>query len=195
MGYCESFNSKLRDELLNAEIFYTLREAQIVIEGWRKHYNTQAALVARLQTTGTGSAYLVNCPTRTSFTGNVDRDFKVGHELTFHPDRLMGADHRRRVNTFQLNTFLLHPSGQKKRACVDRRLGVCNFGDTDAGGRLGALLTSFILSFVEVSIVLFLMPSSGFTTMPLSLHFIMENKPSPVMHVSSVVLLGVRYDR
>ena len=39
-GYCESFNSKLRDELLNGEIFYTLREAQIVIESWRRHYNT-----------------------------------------------------------------------------------------------------------------------------------------------------------
>jgi putative transposase len=39
-GYCESFNSKLRDELLNGEIFYTLREAKIVIEAWRRHYNT-----------------------------------------------------------------------------------------------------------------------------------------------------------
>jgi putative transposase len=39
-GYCESFNSKLRDELLNGEIFYTLKEAQIVIESWRRHYNT-----------------------------------------------------------------------------------------------------------------------------------------------------------
>ena len=39
-GYCESFNSKLRDELLNGEIFYTLNEAKIVIEGWRRHYNT-----------------------------------------------------------------------------------------------------------------------------------------------------------
>ena len=39
-GYCESFNSKLRDELLNGEIFYTLKEAKIVIEKWRKHYNT-----------------------------------------------------------------------------------------------------------------------------------------------------------
>ena len=34
-GYCESFNAKLRDELLDGEIFYTLKEAQIVIEGWR----------------------------------------------------------------------------------------------------------------------------------------------------------------
>jgi transposase InsO family protein len=40
-GYCESFNSKLRDELLNGELFYTLAEARIVIESWRRHYNTQ----------------------------------------------------------------------------------------------------------------------------------------------------------
>jgi putative transposase len=38
-GYCESFNSKLRDELLNGEIFYTLAEARIIIESWRQHYN------------------------------------------------------------------------------------------------------------------------------------------------------------
>lgn len=36
-GYCESFNGRLRDELLNGEIFYSLREAQIIIEEWRKH--------------------------------------------------------------------------------------------------------------------------------------------------------------
>lgn len=39
-GYCESFNSKLRDELLNGEIFCSLKEAQILIEQWRTHYNT-----------------------------------------------------------------------------------------------------------------------------------------------------------
>jgi transposase InsO family protein len=39
-GYCESFNGKLRDELLNGEIFYSLKEARIVIAQWRKHYNT-----------------------------------------------------------------------------------------------------------------------------------------------------------
>src|SRR5262249_17232241 len=39
-GYIESFNARLRDELLNGEIFYTLREAQIVIESWRRHYNS-----------------------------------------------------------------------------------------------------------------------------------------------------------
>jgi putative transposase len=39
-GYCESFNGKLRDECLNGEIFYSLREAQVVIEKWRVVYNT-----------------------------------------------------------------------------------------------------------------------------------------------------------
>ena len=39
-GYCESFNARFRDELLNGEVFYTLREAQILIERWRRHYNT-----------------------------------------------------------------------------------------------------------------------------------------------------------
>jgi putative transposase len=40
-GYCESFNGKLRDECLNGEIFYSLKEAQIVIETWRVEYNTR----------------------------------------------------------------------------------------------------------------------------------------------------------
>jgi len=39
-GYIESFNGKMRDELLNGEIFYTLKEARIIIEMWRKEYNT-----------------------------------------------------------------------------------------------------------------------------------------------------------
>jgi len=39
-GYVESFNGKLRDELLNGELFYTLQESQIIIERWRRQYNT-----------------------------------------------------------------------------------------------------------------------------------------------------------
>ncbi len=35
----ESFNGKLRDELLDGEIFYTLKEAKVLIERWRQHYN------------------------------------------------------------------------------------------------------------------------------------------------------------
>ncbi len=38
-GYIESFNARLRDELLNGELFYTLTEARIIIESWRRHYN------------------------------------------------------------------------------------------------------------------------------------------------------------
>jgi putative transposase len=39
-GYIESFNARLRDELLDGEIFYTLKEARIIVESWRHHYNT-----------------------------------------------------------------------------------------------------------------------------------------------------------
>ena len=39
-GYNEAFNGKLRDELLNEEIFYTLTEAQVLIEQWREAYNS-----------------------------------------------------------------------------------------------------------------------------------------------------------
>jgi len=39
-GYVESFNGKLRDELLDREFFYTLTEAKILIERWRREYNT-----------------------------------------------------------------------------------------------------------------------------------------------------------
>ena len=38
-GYIESFNGRLRDELLNGEIFYTLNEAKVILESWRKEYN------------------------------------------------------------------------------------------------------------------------------------------------------------
>jgi transposase InsO family protein len=40
-GYCESFNGKLRDEFLNGEIFYSLKEAQVLTERWRVEYNTE----------------------------------------------------------------------------------------------------------------------------------------------------------
>ena len=40
-GFVESFNARLRDELLDGEIFYSLAEAKIVVESWRRHYNTE----------------------------------------------------------------------------------------------------------------------------------------------------------
>jgi len=39
-GFIESFNARLRDELLNGEIFYSLAEARIIVESWRRFYNT-----------------------------------------------------------------------------------------------------------------------------------------------------------
>ena len=40
-GHCENFNASIRDELLNREIFYSPAEARIVIETWRRQYNTR----------------------------------------------------------------------------------------------------------------------------------------------------------
>ena len=39
-GFIESFNARLPDELLDGEIFYSLAEARIIVESWRRHYNT-----------------------------------------------------------------------------------------------------------------------------------------------------------
>jgi putative transposase len=60
-GYCESFNGKLRDELLNGEIFYSIKEAQIAVEQWRRHYNAvrpHSSLGYRPPATQTLSAFL-----------------------------------------------------------------------------------------------------------------------------------------
>ena len=40
ISYCESFNSKQRDEFLNGEIFYSLKEMKVLVERWMVHYNT-----------------------------------------------------------------------------------------------------------------------------------------------------------
>ena len=64
-GYCESFNGKLRDECLNGEIFYSLKEAQVVIEQWRVQYNTvrpHSALGCRPPAPGAYSPFLLLKP-------------------------------------------------------------------------------------------------------------------------------------
>ena len=53
-GYCESFNGKVRDECLNGEIFYSLKEAQVVIEVAGGIQHGAAALGARLQAARAG---------------------------------------------------------------------------------------------------------------------------------------------
>lgn len=48
-AYFESFNSKLRDELLNGETFYSLAEARLTTDGWRRHYNAVRAFRERTE--------------------------------------------------------------------------------------------------------------------------------------------------
>lgn len=40
-GYCETFNSKMRDEFLNGEIFYSMKEVKVLAERWRVYFNTE----------------------------------------------------------------------------------------------------------------------------------------------------------
>ena len=55
-GYIESFNGKLRDELLDGEIFYSLREAQVLVEMWRQHYYKDRGQVSCVQPVTDGEA-------------------------------------------------------------------------------------------------------------------------------------------
>ena len=60
-GYCESFNSKLRDELRNGEVFYSLAEARIVIESGDSTTIHSAALEPRLQAARTDRRAVARC--------------------------------------------------------------------------------------------------------------------------------------
>ena len=59
-GYVESFNGKLRDELLNMEVFNTLAEARVLIEQWRTHYNRASELDFAHFTGSRGQARIQN---------------------------------------------------------------------------------------------------------------------------------------
>ena len=94
--YCESFNGKLRDELLNGEIFYSLREAQIVIESWRRHYNTiRPPRLTWIQATSAGGVRarlrrVAGCATPTGFAGHAGAAANL--KLTFQLDNSAGAN-------------------------------------------------------------------------------------------------------
>ena len=96
-GYIESFNARLRDELLNGEIFYTLREAQIVIESWRRHYNTirPHASIGYKPPAPRGVRACIRrvagCATPTGSAGHAGATANL--KLTFHLDHSVGADH------------------------------------------------------------------------------------------------------
>ena len=97
-GYVESFNARLRDELLDGEIFYTLREAQIVIESWRRHFNTiRPHEITRLQAAGTRGVRasirrVAGCATSTGSAGHAPAGTTANTKLTFRPDHSVGAD-------------------------------------------------------------------------------------------------------
>ena len=91
-GYCESFNSKLRDELLNGEIFYSLAE------GPRRHRNLASSLQHRtptlvigLSAAGTRGRAMAGFVIRTGFTGHASLGAKAGHPLRLKLDHLIGA--------------------------------------------------------------------------------------------------------
>lgn len=95
-GFIESFNARLRDELLNGEIFYTLAEAKIVIESWRRHFNTvrpHGSLGYK------PPAPEVFVPTMTARAAALSRPAtppalaEANRTLTFNPDLSAGADH------------------------------------------------------------------------------------------------------
>jgi len=80
-GYIESFNARLRDKLLDGEIFYTLREAQIVIESWRRHYNTISPHASLGYKPPAPQVFVPAFAATASL------------KLTFHLDHSVGADH------------------------------------------------------------------------------------------------------
>jgi hypothetical protein len=83
-GYCESFKSRFRDELLYVEVFSTLREAQILIEKWRRHYNA----VTTIQSGRKVLWATVHQPQKVSC------QWTEGRPCTNNqPDHSVGADH------------------------------------------------------------------------------------------------------
>jgi len=74
-GYIESFNGKLRDEILNRELFYSVKEAKVIVEDWRLEYNnhrphsslgymTPAAYATNCNPPGAAALRLADCRTK-----------------------------------------------------------------------------------------------------------------------------------
>ena len=96
-GYVESFNARLRDELLNGEIFYSLNEAQIVIESWRRHYNAvrpHASLGYKPPAPEVFVPRLPHglCAHSARSAGHAAAGAESAAKLTLQPDHSVGAD-------------------------------------------------------------------------------------------------------
>ena len=94
----ESFNARLRDELLDGEIFYTLREAQIVIESWRRHFNTIRPHESLGYKPPAPEVFVpalrcvAGCATSTGSAGHAPAGATANSKLTFQTDHSVGAD-------------------------------------------------------------------------------------------------------
>ena len=96
-GYVESFNARLRDELLDGEIFYSLKEAQIIVESWRRHFNAirpheSLGYKPPAPEVFVPSFAVDGCATPTSFAGHAPASATANSKLTFQPDHSVGAD-------------------------------------------------------------------------------------------------------
>jgi hypothetical protein len=95
-GHVESFNARLRDELLNGEVFYSLREAQVVIESWRAPQHSTPACLAGLQAARAGgdpaSLRRLACDAApTDPAHHANRGAQTDAALTFTTDHSVGA--------------------------------------------------------------------------------------------------------
>ena len=120
-GFIESFNARLRDELLDGEIFYSLAEARIVIESWRRHYNTERPH-GSLGYKPPRRAGRFATPTSDAARASREAD----HELTFALDQSLGADHqdiqRGCSADISLSIGGATLAGDGREACKHRRL-------------------------------------------------------------------------
>jgi hypothetical protein len=108
-GYVESFNARLLDELLDGEIFSTLREAQIVIESWQLHVDTirpHESLGYKPPAPGVCVPAFAAWPAALrpiGFAGHAPTIATANSELTFHPDHSMGANQIERLRTLTVS--------------------------------------------------------------------------------------------
>ncbi|MBG6116365.1 transposase InsO family protein [Sphingobium sp. JAI105] len=97
-GYNESFNGSLRDELLNGEIFYSLAEAKVLIEAWRRHTTRSAPTAASATARRPRKRLLRHCRPPVRFAPPPGGNSNGGNNaLTIKPDHSVGADHRHGV--------------------------------------------------------------------------------------------------
>jgi putative transposase len=93
-GYCESFNGKLRDELLNKEIFDTVLEARVLTEMWRREYNQvrpHSSLGYKPPAPGAKEPVSTLAQRMVRLTQKLDHDLGAGHNPVLNSRRNLNA--------------------------------------------------------------------------------------------------------